>query len=150
MASDGVNITTHSLEEFNAEAARFARGLAPGQKGATVVALSGDLGAGKTTFVQRVAHEFGVEDQVNSPTFVIEKIYECSQGPFVRLVHMDAYRLKGARDLEVLGWKELVADKDNLILIEWPENVPDALPKDTLRISLQARDEERTINHGQD
>jgi tRNA threonylcarbamoyl adenosine modification protein YjeE len=142
-----MQITTRSLEEFNAEAARFARELAPRVDGATVVALSGDLGAGKTTFVQRVAHEFGVEDQVNSPTFVIEKIYECSQGPFVRLVHMDAYRLNGAHELEVLGWRELAAEKNNLILIEWPENVSDALPKDAVRISLSGHEDERNIEY---
>ncbi len=144
-------ITTHSLIEFNAEAARFARDLIPRADGATVVALSGDLGAGKTTFTQRLAQEFGVEDQVNSPTFVIEKIYACSQGPFVRLVHIDAYRLKGAHELEVLGWKELVGDKGNLILIEWPENVTDAIPTDAIRVSLSGHDNERLINyHGQE
>jgi tRNA threonylcarbamoyl adenosine modification protein YjeE len=144
-----MQVTTHSLDEFNAEAVRFARELAPRADGASVVALSGDLGAGKTTFVQRVAHEFGVEDQVNSPTFVIEKIYACSQGPFVRLVHMDAYRLAGAHELEVLGWKELVSDKNNLILIEWPENVVDAIPKEAVRISLSGHEDERTIEYGE-
>ena len=135
-----MEVTTHSLDEFNAEAARFSRTLAPGQS-ATVVALSGDLGAGKTTFVQRVAKEFGVEDRVLSPTFVIEKIYGCLQGPYVRLVHIDAYRLKGAHELEVLGWKELAADPTNLILIEWPENVAEAIPRNAMRVALVYLDE---------
>jgi tRNA threonylcarbamoyladenosine biosynthesis protein TsaE len=139
---------SHSLDEFNAEARRFARTLEP-QKAATVVALSGDLGAGKTTFVQTMAREFGVEEQVNSPTFVIEKIYECSEGPYVRLIHIDAYRLKAARDLEVLGWPEIVADKGNLILIEWPENVSELIPRDAVQISLSGTDDERTILYGE-
>jgi tRNA threonylcarbamoyladenosine biosynthesis protein TsaE len=144
-----MDIQTHSLEEFNAEAARFARGLVPREDRATIVALSGDLGAGKTTFVQRVAQEFGVEDQVNSPTFVIEKVYACSQGPYVHLIHMDAYRLKNAHELEVLGWHELARDKDNLILIEWAENVAGAIPDDVLRVSLSGHEDERTIHYGE-
>ncbi len=144
-----MKVETRSLEEFHAEAIRFARELAPHMESATVVALSGDLGAGKTAFVQKVAHEFGVEDQVNSPTFVIEKIYACSQGPFVRLIHIDAYRLQGAHDLEVLGWREIVSDPTNLIMVEWPENVAAAVPEDALKISLKAHDEERIIEYGE-
>src|SRR5262249_48220610 len=132
---------------FNAEARRFAKSLEPHAR-ATVVALSGDLGTGKTTFTQTVAKEFGVEDQVNSPTFVIEKIYECSQGLFVKLIHIDAYRLKGAHELEVLGWPEIVADPTNLILIEWPENVADAIPADATRVKITGADDERTIIYG--
>jgi len=143
-----MEVKSRSLDEFNAEARRFARTLTPGNA-ARIVALSGDLGAGKTTFVQTVAREFGVEDQVNSPTFVIEKIYECSEGPFVRLIHIDAYRLKSAHELEVLGWAEIASDKGDLILIEWPENVAGLIPADATRISLQGADDERTIRYGE-
>jgi tRNA threonylcarbamoyladenosine biosynthesis protein TsaE len=136
---------TCSLEEFNAEAARFARGLNPRPNSATIVALFGELGAGKTTFVQRVAHEFGVEDQVNSPTFVIEKIYQCTQGSFMRLVHIDAYRLKGESELNVLGWQELSHDPLNLILIEWADNVSGAIPKDAIRVSIKGENDMRDI-----
>ena len=143
-----MQIMTHSLEEFNAEARRFAEDLLPRQEGATVVALSGDLGAGKTTFTQEIARFFGVDDQVTSPTFVIEKIYASGSGMFERLVHIDAYRLRGAHELEVLGWKELVTNSANLILIEWPENVRDAIPEDAAKVSLSGTDEERTIVYG--
>jgi tRNA threonylcarbamoyladenosine biosynthesis protein TsaE len=139
---------TRSLDEFNAEAKRFARTLAPGS-GARIVALSGGLGAGKTTYVQTVAREFGVEDQVNSPTFVIEKIYTCTEGPFVRLVHIDAYRLKNAHELEILGWRDIAADGGNLILVEWPENVAELMPADAIRVSLSGADDERTIDYGE-
>ncbi len=144
-----MEVQTHSLEEFNSEARRFAKTLQP-HKQATIVALSGDLGAGKTAYVQTVAREFGVEEQVASPTFVIEKIYECSQGLFVKLIHIDAYRLKGAHELEVLGWPELIADPTHLVLIEWPENVADAIPDDAIHISLSGSDDERTIQYYDD
>lgn len=132
---------THSLQEFNAEAVRFVASLVPGTA-ATVVALSGDLGAGKTTFAQAVARYFGIEEQVTSPTFVIEKIYDIPEGAFKRLIHIDAYRLKEERELETLGWRALLADSSTLILIEWPERVPGLLPMDTHRVTLQYIDEQ--------
>jgi tRNA threonylcarbamoyladenosine biosynthesis protein TsaE len=139
---------TNSLQEFSTEAVRLARTLKPSEGGATIVALSGDLGAGKTTFVQTIAKEFGVVDQVNSPTFVIEKIYECEEGPFQRLVHIDAYRLKDIHEMRAIGWDELIEDKDNLIFIEWPENVAGAIPKSTSRVFITGEGEERTIRYG--
>jgi len=114
--------------------------------GATVVTLSGVLGAGKTTFAQGVAKALGVEEIVTSPTFVIEKIYALQDQKFARLIHIDAYRLKGAHELEVLGWKELLADSGNLILLEWPEKVAEAIPADATRISFEINGEERIIS----
>lgn len=140
---------TASLVEFNAEATRFAASLTPGSQ-ATVVALSGDLGAGKTTYTQALARYFGVEEQVSSPTFVIEKIYTIDRGPFKRLIHIDAYRLKGAHELEALGWAEIVHDRENLILIEWPERVAELIPASAHHIALQFTDENtREISYGE-
>ncbi|MFA6432839.1 MAG: tRNA (adenosine(37)-N6)-threonylcarbamoyltransferase complex ATPase subunit type 1 TsaE [Candidatus Paceibacterota bacterium] len=90
---------------------------------ALVVGLSGHLGAGKTAFVKTVAKVLGVTETVTSPTFVLMKIYETKNQTFPRLVHIDAYRLERREDLEALKWEALVADKNNLIIIEWPENV---------------------------
>ena len=126
---------TYTLDECNAAAAQFVRQLAPGRT-ATVVALHGDLGAGKTTFVQAVARAFGVTADVVSPTFVIQKRYELHNQPFRHLVHIDAYRLTEARELAVLGWDELLHDPGNLIFIEWPERVDELLPADTRHIHL--------------
>ena len=137
-----MEITTHSLEEFKSQARRFAAGLNVASDHATIVALSGDLGAGKTTFVQEVAAYFGIPEPVTSPTFVIEKVYECASGPFKRLIHIDAYRLKGAHDLEILGWREIIIDPNNLILLEWPERVGDAVPESAIRISIKHIDGE--------
>lgn len=90
---------------------------------AVVVGLSGHLGAGKTAFTKAVAAALGVEETVTSPTFVIMKLYATKNSIFPRLVHIDAYRLEERRELEALRWEELVADRNNLIMIEWPENV---------------------------
>ena len=107
---------------------------------AVVLALSGDLGAGKTTFSQSVARALGVRENVISPTFVIMKSYEFTGGKnlkgFSRLVHIDAYRLDSDTELLKLGWNELIADPQNLILVEWPEKVAEIIPKNAHKISL--------------
>lgn len=105
---------------------------------ATVVALQGDLGAGKTTLTKQVAHILGVKGAITSPTFVIEKIYGLPRGKkFSRFIHIDAYRLQGSHELDALGWHEVVNDSQNLIFIEWPENVREALPENTLWVTLK-------------
>src|ERR1700754_3179272 len=86
-----------TVEELDREAEGFAGRLVPSAQGATLVTLTGELGAGKTTFTQSLARALGVTDTVTSPTFVLEKIYslpDSTQG-FTRLVHIDAYRLSG-------------------------------------------------------
>jgi tRNA threonylcarbamoyladenosine biosynthesis protein TsaE len=100
---------------------------------ALIVGLSGHLGAGKTAFVKAVAKALGVREEVTSPTFVLMKIYDIDsnsqwqmandQIQWKRLVHIDAYRLEKPEELEALDWEDLVADKNNLIMVEWPENV---------------------------
>jgi tRNA threonylcarbamoyladenosine biosynthesis protein TsaE len=98
---------------------------------ALLIGLSGELGAGKTAFVQHAARELGIEASVASPTFVIEKIYPIEGNPkFDRLVHIDAYRLEKGSELLALGWVESYKDPRNLILLEWPERVRDILPPD--------------------
>lgn len=131
------------------EVVRFVETLAPIRRGATLITLSGELGAGKTTFVKAVARALGVEKIVNSPTFVLEKIYMIPGHLFKRLVHVDAYRLERGADLIPLGFEELMKDPDNLILLEWPENVADALPVPSVKISFVANpDGSRTISYG--
>ena len=138
-------MTIKGVEGMEREAASFVAGCSPRNDGATVVTLSGDLGAGKTAFVKGVAKALGVEEHVTSPTFVIMKIYPL-QGIFKKLVHIDAYRLKGEHHLKVLGWEELLKDPQNLICVEWPEQTPQAMPPHAIRIALRyTGDNEREI-----
>ena len=117
-----------TLQDFEREAEEFARTLRPREGGATIVMLAGELGAGKTTFVKTVAKSLGVSDTLNSPTFVLEKIYDLPIGAhFTKLIHIDLYRLKGPEDLAPLKLKELMDDSKNLIMIEWPERAPVSL-----------------------
>ena len=109
---------------------------------ATVVALSGDLGAGKTTLSQAIARELGVKENVVSPTFVIMKIYELEGQNWKHLIHIDAYRLESSQELLKLGWNEIIADPQNLVLIEWPEKVGDIIPEDSHRVTLAHKGED--------
>ncbi len=138
-----------TLMELQEEADRLVGTLAPKDANATLVTLSGELGAGKTAFAKAVAKALGVEEVVTSPTFVLEKIYLLSGQSFNRLVHIDACRLEKGADLAPLGFDELMGDAGNLILLEWPEKVSDALPKAAVRISLVANPNgSRTITYG--
>lgn len=116
---------------------------------ATVITLHGDLGAGKTTLTQEIARILGIKENIISPTFVILKNYELriTNYEWKKLIHIDAYRLNKSAELMNLGWQELLADKSNLIIIEWPEQVPECIPENACRIDLSHTDENtRTIN----
>lgn len=117
-----------TTDELGAEAAAFVCSLAPRESGATLVKLSGELGAGKTAFTKAAAAALGIEETITSPTFVLEKIYQLPEGrAFKRFIHIDAYRLERGSDLAPLGFDELMQDAANLVFLEWPEKVVDAL-----------------------
>ncbi len=146
--------TVRTLAEFEEEAARFATSLERRAPSATLVTLSGELGAGKTAFTQRAARALGITETVNSPTFVLEKIYQLprelggSTSKFTRLVHIDAYRLERGEELSALGFDELMQDEGNLVMLEWPEKVVDALPGPAVRIAITLNpDDSRTISY---
>ena len=114
---------------------------------ATIIALSGDLGAGKTTLVQTIAKLVGISDSLQSPTFVILKNYETKHVFFKNLIHVDAYRLDSKEELLKINWQNYAANPDNLICIEWPEQVDGLLPDDTLCVLLEhVSEQERRIN----
>lgn len=96
---------------------------------AYIVGLSGDLGSGKTTFVQHLARELGVQDPVTSPTFVIAERYDIEHPPYTSLVHIDAYRLT-PKEAHTIGWEEFVQNPKNLVVVEWPEQLGSAFPAD--------------------
>lgn len=96
---------------------------------ATVVGLYGELGAGKTTFMKYFAKALGVTEEIQSPTFIIMRIFNFQFSIFKKLIHVDAYRLESGEELLKLGWAELISDPKNLICIEWPEKVAEVMPK---------------------
>ena len=140
--------TARSLGETREFATRFVRALTEKEKyraTATIIALSGDLGAGKTTFVQQCAAILGIDEYVTSPTFVLQQIYKLpQQAPWKHLVHIDAYRLEGGADMEALQWSSYATDPGNIIFIEWPTQVPGAVPQRAYWIDIEEKEEEQS------
>lgn len=134
----------------------FAQKALKGRKGALVIALQGELGAGKTTFVQGFLKGIGLKKRAQSPTFIIMRRHRLHPRPGLasgrqlkNVFHVDAYRLKEAKHLAALGFKEIAADPHNVILVEWPERVKRILPKGTIWISFRhgKQPHERTITY---
>jgi tRNA threonylcarbamoyladenosine biosynthesis protein TsaE len=113
---------------------------------ATIVALWGDLGAGKTTLSQYLASSYGVEENVVSPTFVIMKIYDLEHSRFTNLVHIDAYRFEKPEEAGTIRFHELVSNPKNLILIEWPELLNDRLPDRRIDVKINHNGDGRKIS----
>ena len=91
---------------------------------ATLIQLSGDLGSGKTTFVQNIGKILGIKEKILSPTFTISKIYKIPKNKFTNkknLIHIDAYRLGEKNSIQNIGLNEQLKNHQNLIFIEWPE-----------------------------
>ena len=132
--------TTHSPEETIERAKKFGASLKPG----SVVALQGNLGAGKTTFAKGLAVGLGVksEREVKSPTFVILHIYKGR----VPLYHFDLYRMEGSSDMDDLGMDEFLGDPEAISIVEWPERIPEVLERADYKIELiSIKDDERLI-----
>lgn len=137
---------TQSAEELRSLGAGFAREVRPG-----VVALSGELGAGKTTFSQGILAEMGATGPFTSPTFVLMKQYNLSvpvRG-IERIYHVDAYRV-GEEDLRAQGFAEWANDPNGLVLLEWPERVPGLVPEIATRISFTVEKTGRRVEWQKD
>ncbi len=131
--------TVHTTEEMQALAAETVATVtrAP-RSGARVLALYGDLGAGKTTFTQGIARALGIEETIISPTFIIERAYKIPKGaPFAHLVHIDCYRFESPDEARHLGWDRLIADADALIVVEWAERIEALLPADAVKLRFE-------------
>ena len=130
-------ITTRSAAQTRAIAQELAEALAPD----TTLALHGDLGVGKTTFVQGLAHGLGIRDAVTSPTF---NIFTLHRGP-TNLIHLDAYRLETTQQVEDLLLTDFLISPWCLA-VEWPEKIADWIPADALHLDLRILpDEHHTI-----
>jgi tRNA threonylcarbamoyladenosine biosynthesis protein TsaE len=121
-------VVTSSAEETRALAGELATALSPD----TILALHGDMGVGKTTFVQGLAHGLGVKEQVTSPTFAIYTVYTGSRA---KLVHLDAYRLENEAQIEELLLEEFLVSPWCLA-VEWPEKTGAWLPENAWHLTL--------------
>lgn len=120
---------SHSPEETEAVGAELAGKLTP----CTVIAYTGDLGAGKTAFTRGLARGLGVTERVTSPTFTIVNEYIGGRLP---LFHFDLYRLGSSDELFDIGWEDYLS-RGGVCAVEWSENIEDALEDGCLRIDIR-------------
>lgn len=121
------NVVTEIVHELRAHSVR----------GATVLALEGDLGTGKTATVQLLARLLGVSESVVSPTFTIMKTYHTRDQQWQKLYHLDVYRFASPLELTPLRWSELVTQKNSLICVEWSNKIAAELPTDRVNLSFE-------------
>ncbi len=134
MSATPTRVELHSASEEQTKAIgrRLSKSLLPG----TLVALDGDLGSGKTRFVQGMAEGLGIaSDEVSSPTFVLCHIYAGD----LTLLHVDAYRLKALDEVPDLGISEAL-DEGSIVVIEWAGRISAALPTDFIHVQIDEMD----------
>lgn len=124
---------THSPDETIQTAEKIAKTLKAGD----VIAYTGGLGAGKTTFTRGLAKGLGLGDVVTSPTFTIVNEY---RGEKLTLYHFDMYRIQNSDDLESTGYYDYPLE-ESIFAVEWSENIADVLPENTIYINIRSLDE---------
>ncbi len=137
-------LVTHSAVETQGLAEKMAGEIRPG----TTLCLSGDLGAGKTTFAQGLLLALGADGPFTSPTFVIMKEYSLIMpvNSIKRVYHVDAYRVE-EKDLASLGFAEWCADPEGIVILEWPERIKNILPPNAWHLTFAWKnDTEREIS----
>ncbi len=129
---------THNVSEFTTATKELFSHIMDHQAThqAVVITLSGDLGAGKTTMTQIIAENIGVAETVQSPTFVIKKQYPIQYRNYTELVHIDAYRLEGEKNISLFGFSEDFQDPKKIIIIEWSEFIGELLPHSMHRVMI--------------
>ena len=115
-----------------------------------VLALEGELGSGKTTFVQGIARGLGIKENITSPTFVVLKKFQIPKSQFQTFYHIDCYRLEKPKDLLDLGIEKILLDRHNIVVIEWAEKIQKILPARIIKIKFEFVDNTKrkiTINY---
>jgi tRNA threonylcarbamoyladenosine biosynthesis protein TsaE len=134
------------IAEKSKQTQKLGELLAGELKGGEILALEGDLGAGKTTFTQGLLKGLKVKGPYTSPTFLIIKNYKkkfpISNLKFQNIFHIDAYRVK-SNDILNLGWEEIIADKKNIVIIEWADRISKIIPDNAIRIKFEWVDENK-------
>ena len=107
------------------------------KKGALILGLEGDLGGGKTTFLQGFAKGLEIKEKILSPTFVILKKFKIQNSKFKNFYHIDCYRIEKPREILDLGFKEIASNPQNIITVEWADRIRKILPKEVIIIKFE-------------
>ncbi len=111
-------------------------------QGTLIIALKGNLGAGKTTFTQILGQYLDIKDQITSPTFTIMKQYEIENKDFDKLVHIDAYRIEKEDEVGPLRLNEVFERPRTILCVEWPEQIPSVIPDSAVWVEIEIGDGE--------
>ena len=136
------SFSSPSTKKFAETLAKKVIARGPKKRGATVLALHGELGAGKTTFTQGFMKGLGVRTRVTSPTFILMRRTALAGKKFKNVFHIDFYRVKRATELKALGIMDIFREPSHLVLVEWPERAPKLIPKGALRINFHHGEKE--------
>ena len=141
MRSETLEIITKSAKETK-KVGEFLAGEIIKSKKALIIGLKGELGSGKTTFIQGMAKGLKIRERITSPTFVIFKKFKLGPVPCLKyFYHIDCYRVQ-SKDLLDLGFKEIIS-QPNIVVIEWAEKIKKILPKDTFWIKFEYLDKDK-------
>lgn len=135
----------YSLNQTKSIAKAVLSNSTPSFSEATVIALKGDLGAGKTTLVQSIGTLLGIVEPMVSPTFVVARFYPTTSTQWNTLVHIDAYRIEHSDELKFLGFETMIKTPQTLVIIEWPEHIESAIPQSATWYAIDHHDEMRRI-----
>ena len=137
-------MTHNEITKNPVETMDFAISFAEKLKGGEVLALTGDLGAGKTTFVKGLVEGLKISEVVTSPTFVMLKSYPAKiESKKIEFVHIDAYRVESLDDIKSVGIEDFLGRNDVILAIEWAEKIKEILPQTTIYINFKHLDENR-------
>lgn len=141
-------LRTFSSLETRRVGERFARRVLAGQKrkGAAVAALSGPLGAGKTAFIQGFFRGLDLKKRAASPTFIVMRRVGLKKKHFKNVFHIDAYRLKNSGALLKLGFRDIAAKPENIILVEWADKIRQIIPRSAIWVKISHGDKENERN----
>lgn len=143
-----LTIITHSPAETKKWGERLAQNIVkngPRHK-AVVLGLSGELGSGKTTFLQGFARGLGIPKRILSPTFVLMKRFEIKgKSGFENFFHLDCYRIEKPKDLSCLGLKEIIQNSQNIVAVEWVGKAKEAFSPETILLKFEVLDNKKRL-----
>jgi len=129
-------LTKSEKQTFN-----LGKKIAKTLKGGEVLALTGELGAGKTVLIKGIAAGLGIKKIITSPTFVLMKVYKLPANKLSNLIHIDCYRAKSFQEIINIGAAEYFGRPDSIVVIEWAEKIKTILPKQRLEIQIGLKGE---------
>lgn len=124
------------ISKSDKDTTKIATEFAANLKGGELIALSGNLGAGKTVFVKALASALGIEENITSPTFVLMKVYDIKHGQADKFVHVDCYRLDGKEDLDDIGLGDYLNYDNIIVAVEWADKVAN-FPDNTIKVDIE-------------